>query len=260
MITSEQLEKGRRMMQQLNGGEGAGNVGVTNPVFPDFWEMHQGWLFGEVFTRTGITLRERLMVNLTCLIFHKFNFGIDKCIHWCLNNGITREEILEIIMHVAHYAGWPRGVNAIQIAGDALPPAEKTTGASEKKELSADEWMEKGRQVLQQLWGGEMGIRSNASSGVFPDFWKMHQGHLFGEVFSRTGLPLRERIMVNLTCLFFHKYNSGIKNTMLWALNNGISEEEIEEIVIHIAHYAGWPCGANARRVATEFFEERRKS
>jgi len=182
--------------------------------------------------------------------------------HWCLNNGVTREEILEIVMHVAHYAGWPCGVNAIQIAGDALPPAEKAdTGTSEKKELSADEWMEKGRQVLQQLWGDSRdSSRSNVINDVFPNFWKMHQGHLFGEVFSRPGLPLRERIMVNLTCLFFHKYNTGIKNTMLWALNNGISEEEIEEIVIHIAHYAGWPSGANARRVATEFFEERKKS
>ncbi|MFC1909440.1 carboxymuconolactone decarboxylase family protein, partial [Chloroflexota bacterium] len=118
--------------------------------------------------------------------------------------------------------------------------------------------MEKGRQVSEKLWGE--GTRHKGYSDVFPDFWDMHQAHLYGEVFSRPGLPLRERIMVNLTCLFFHEYDTGIKNTMLWALNNGISEDEIEEIVIHIAHYAGWPCGANARGVAREFFAERKKS
>ncbi|MFC1909665.1 carboxymuconolactone decarboxylase family protein [Chloroflexota bacterium] len=260
MSTAEQLEKGRRMLQQLEGKEDVGSGGAINQVFPDFWEMHQGWLFGEVFTRTGITLRERLVVNLTCLIFHKFNFGIDKCIHWCLTNGISREEILEIVMHTAHYAGWPCGVNAIQVAKDALPPAEKAaTGASEEKELSAAEWMEKGRQVSEKLSGGKINpARSNDLSEVFPDFWKMHRGHLFGEVWSRPGLPFRERIMVNLACVFYHKYEFGIANTIRWALNNDISEEAIEEIVIHVAHYFGWPCGVNVRRTAAAVFEERK--
>ncbi|MFC1909362.1 carboxymuconolactone decarboxylase family protein [Chloroflexota bacterium] len=260
MSTSEQLEKGRRMMQQLEGrvlsDEEDGSGGAINQVFPDFWEMMVGHLFGEVFTRTGITLRERLVVNLTCLIFHKHNPGIARCMHWCLNNGITREEILEIVMHVAHYAGWPCGSNAIHVAGEALPPAEKvSTGASEEKELSSAEWVEKGWQMSQQLRGDSS--RPTILDDVFPDFGKMHRGHLFGEVWSRPGLPFRERIMVNLTCVFFHKYEFGIANTIRWALNNGISKEAIEEIVIHVAHYAGWPCGVNARRVAAEVFAER---
>ncbi|MFC1909666.1 hypothetical protein ACFLXD_07515, partial [Chloroflexota bacterium] len=64
--TAEQLENGRRILRQMEGRELSEQEAATSTspqVFPNFWDMHLGHLFGEVFTRTGITLRERLMVN-----------------------------------------------------------------------------------------------------------------------------------------------------------------------------------------------------
>ena len=46
-------------------------------------------------------------------------------------------------------------------------------------------------------------------------------------------------------------------NCMRWALNNGISKEEILEVALHVAHYGGWPCGINAMEVAKQVFEEK---
>ena len=124
MSTAEQLEKGRRMLQQLSAGHQDSSGGVVGEVSPDFWEMHLWHLFGEVWSRPGLALRERIMVNLTGLIFHKFNFGIANCMRWALNNGISQEEIVEIIIHVAHYGGWPCGVNAMSVAKDVFSEKE----------------------------------------------------------------------------------------------------------------------------------------
>lgn len=41
------------------------------------------------------------------------------------------------------------------------------------------------------------------------------------------------------------------------ALNNGLTPEEIREVITHVTLYAGWPTGSNAARLAAEVFEER---
>ncbi|MFC1908634.1 carboxymuconolactone decarboxylase family protein [Chloroflexota bacterium] len=124
MSNSERWEQGWRVVQQLTAGQSDGKGGIAGQVFPDFWKMHMEHLYGEVYARPGLALRERIMVNLTGLVFQKFDFGIANCMRWALNNGVTREGILEIIMHVAHYGGWPCGVNAIHVAKEVFAEKE----------------------------------------------------------------------------------------------------------------------------------------
>lgn len=263
MKPSNRRENGQRMLQQLAAGHADTDGSSIVPVFPDFWKMHLEHLFGEVWSRPKLALRERIMVNLTGLIFHKFHFGILNCMRWALNNGIKREEILELILHVTYYAGWPCGVNAIEVAKEVLPPLDKkeklAKDVPEEPEPDPEVYVEKGQRILDQLFSQhDPGEREDHEiRQVFPDFWEMMQGHLFGEIWSRPGLALRERIVINLTAQIFHKFNSGIASSMRWAINNGITREEILEIVMHVAHYGGWPCGVNAIEVAKQVFAEK---
>jgi 4-carboxymuconolactone decarboxylase len=261
MTGSEQWKRGEDIHRKLAAGNAPHDDQVINEIFPDFLKMQVEHLFGGVWSRPGLGLKERIMVSLTCLIFHKLNPEMAECMRWGLNNGVSREEILEICMHVAHYAGWPTGVNAIHVAGEILPSPEKKEDAetSGDLELTASEWIDKGIEMLNKLSAGKEKIWGGDLDQVFPDYWKMHLGHLFGEVFSRPGLRLRERIMVNLSGLIFHKFSFGTANCIRWALNNEISREEVLEICMHVAHYAGWPCGVNAIRIAGEVFSERDK-
>lgn len=248
-------EEGLRMLQQLSNGLAETDGSTLAAIFPDFWKMHLEHLFGELWPRTQLPVRERIMVNITGLIFQKFSFGLGNSMRWAMNNGITRDEILEIILQVTHYAGWPVGIMAVEVAGKYLPELDRSKEADKQvEELSNEEWIEKGYETLQTLWNQK---EFPTFEDFFPDFWKMHAGHLFGEVWSRPGLSLRERLIVNLTCLIFHKYNWGMANCMRWALNNGISKEEILEVAMHVAHYGGWPCGINAMEVAKQVFEEK---
>lgn len=124
--------------------------------------------------------------------------------------------------------------------------------------MSDSERLKKGQKVLQQLRGGASATGSaTATEEVFPEFWKMTQEHLFGEVWSRPGLPLRDRSMISMTTLAVLGRMEELKMHMGYALNLGIPKEEILEMLMHIAHYAGWPAAVSALRVAKEVFASR---
>ncbi|NLI27979.1 MAG: carboxymuconolactone decarboxylase family protein [Acetobacter sp.] len=73
-------------------------------------------LFGDVWERPGLTPRERCIVTVSSLISlyrtNELGFHIRKA----LTTGVTQAEIIEIITHLAFYAGWPTASTALTIA------------------------------------------------------------------------------------------------------------------------------------------------
>ncbi len=69
---------------------------------------------------------------------------------------------------------------------------------------------------------------------------------LFGRIWSRPGLSLRERQMITLAVLITVDADRGSMNHLRWAHNVGITETEMREIIIQTMFYAGWPKGAHA--------------
>jgi len=122
--------------------------------------------------------------------------------------------------------------------------------------MSNSDSLKEGKRILQILRGGETKDEFfDSVENLCPDWTRMTQGHLFGEVWSRPGLSLRDRSMITVAMLVIHGRNDlGLKAQMEFALHLGISKEEIFEIIMHATHYGGWPCGANAMRLAVEVF------
>lgn len=78
---------------------------------------------------------------------------------------------------------------------------------------------------------------------IAPKFAELNDDVLFGEVWSREEeLSLRERSIVTVTALMASGIlDSSLKGHLLRAKENGISKEEMSEIITHAAFYAGWP-------------------
>ena len=115
----DQREKGQRMLMQLQGSEAMNEVlSAVKEVFPDFWEMMQEHLYGDIWMRPGLSVRDRILITMAALIALKYTDGIKDQMRYALNNGIPREEILEVIIHMTQYAGYAAGVNAIFAARD----------------------------------------------------------------------------------------------------------------------------------------------
>ncbi len=73
-------------------------------------------LFGEVWERPELGKRDRSLVTISSLISLYRSNELPFHVKRALENGVTREEIVETITHLAFYAGWPAAMTALQIA------------------------------------------------------------------------------------------------------------------------------------------------
>lgn len=80
--------------------------------------------------------------------------------------------------------------------------------------------------------------------------------HLFGDIWTRPGLELRDRSLITCAVLVALGKEAQLKVHLRGLLNQGLSHAAVEEMMIHLAHYAGWPCAVNGIRVAREVFAE----
>jgi 4-carboxymuconolactone decarboxylase len=79
---------------------------------------------------------------------------------------------------------------------------------------------------------------------VYPDIWE------------RPGLSKRDRSLITLAALTALYRPDQLKGHTERALGNGVTREEIGELITHLAFYAGWPSAMSAAKVVKQVFEE----
>lgn len=79
---------------------------------------------------------------------------------------------------------------------------------------------------------------------------------LFGDVWERPGLSKRDRSLITISALISLYRTDQLRGHIARALDNGVTRDEIGEVINHMAFYAGWPTAANAVRVAKEVYDE----
>lgn len=85
--------------------------------------------------------------------------------------------------------------------------------------------------------------------------------HLFAEVWARPGLSIRDRRLVTLTLLMALGLEQHMRLHIGAAMKSGdLSDAEIDELVVHVAHYGGWPGAASASQVVRALRAERDKA
>ncbi len=79
---------------------------------------------------------------------------------------------------------------------------------------------------------------------------------VYGDIWERPGLSKRDRSLITIATLTALYRTNQIRSHMRRALANGVTKDEIGEVLMHMAFYAGWPCAVNAFEVAKEVFYE----
>lgn len=91
-----------------------------------------------------------------------------------------------------------------------------------------------------------------AALGAVPALGEITDQVLFGEVWEREGLGKRERSLVTVACLLSLYRPEQLAFHLGVALQNGVTRRELEEVVTHLAFYAGWPAAATGARLLGE--------
>ena len=77
-------------------------------------------LFGEIWERPGLSKRDRSLITVACLVSLYRTGELPFHLKRALENGVTREELVEAITHLAFYAGWPTAATAVGLARKAF--------------------------------------------------------------------------------------------------------------------------------------------
>jgi len=89
-------------------------------ISPKFAELTDDVLFGDVWERPGLSKRDRSLVTVSALIAMNRPEQLRPHMVRARDNGVTQEELIETITHLAFYAGWPSAVTAIGVAKEVF--------------------------------------------------------------------------------------------------------------------------------------------
>jgi 4-carboxymuconolactone decarboxylase len=93
---------------------------------------------------------------------------------------------------------------------------------------------------------------------VVPRLIELTETLLFPDIWERPGLSKRDRSLITVATLVALYRPEQLKGHTERALANGVTKEEISELVTHLAFYAGWPSAMSAARVIKQVFEEKK--
>ena len=120
---------------------------------------------------------------------------------------------------------------------------------------------DKGLQVRTAVLGEDYVNRSIQGADEFnKPFQELVTEYCWGAVWGREGLPLKTRSMLNLAMISILNRPHELKAHIRGALTNGVSREEIREIFLQVAIYAGVPAAVDSFRIAREVFADMKKS
>ena len=93
---------------------------LMGDVAPKLVELTDNVLFGDVWERPQLSKRDRSLVTVSALIAMNRPDQLRSHLVRARENGLTEDELVEAITHLAFYAGWPNAVTAVAAARDAF--------------------------------------------------------------------------------------------------------------------------------------------
>jgi alkylhydroperoxidase/carboxymuconolactone decarboxylase family protein YurZ len=122
MNDDEALERGREVQAKLWPQVATGATGQfpAARLAPDFYRYVTETAFGMIWTRPGLALRDRSLVTVAQLAALGRTDELRAHLAGARNVGLTREELVEVLMQTAVYAGVPAANDALKVAAEVL--------------------------------------------------------------------------------------------------------------------------------------------
>jgi 4-carboxymuconolactone decarboxylase len=206
------------------------------------------YVMGDLWSRPQLTPRDRSLIVIAVLASMGSVDELAAHVRIGLNHGLTREEIDEIVLQVAAYAGYPPAMAASRVvertfcAVDGVErqperPAAAAKGDAQRRTDATD--------VLRTLTAGRAAVDpADAMAAIVDrlgDVGQLAFDWAFGEVWARTQLARRDRSLVVVAILTWLGNDGELAFHIPAALNHGLSRDEVCEIMVQMCVYAGFP-------------------
>jgi 4-carboxymuconolactone decarboxylase len=120
-MTDSMYEKGLEIRREVLGAEYVDKAVANATDFNEpMQELVTGYCWGEIWAREGLSRKTRSMLNLAMLSALNREHEFKLHVRGAINNGVSREEITEVLLQVAIYCGVPAAISAFRAAGAIL--------------------------------------------------------------------------------------------------------------------------------------------
>ena len=207
---------------------------------------------GEIWSRPGFSRRDRSLIVVTILATLNQLNQLKSHVQGAINHGLTRAEVEEVFIQLAGYAGFPRAIDAMTTARAAMAEMqgvdklEPTPPAVPKDD---DERSAAAKEVMARLSQnqppGGAGVNMGSFTGPAGRF-------AFGELWSRDELSRRDRSLVVCATLTTQDKPTELRFHLQGALNHGATIAELEELMVTVIGYVGFPTAVEGFRALRE--------
>ena len=121
-MSDDLLARGIEVTKKLWGDRAGGQEFPAQKLAPEFFMLVAQFCFGMFWSRPNLALRDRSLCTVAQLAALGRTEELKAHLAGALNLGITREELIEVLMQTACYAGVPAAVTALNAAADVLAP------------------------------------------------------------------------------------------------------------------------------------------
>lgn len=125
-MSQDRFERGMELLNIIDGRAGEQVVERLERICPDMGKRMVEFAFGDIYSRPGLNLRDREIATIAALTaLGTATPQLKVHVHGGLNVGLSREEIQEIMMQMAVYAGFPAALNGLFAAQDVFDERDK---------------------------------------------------------------------------------------------------------------------------------------
>lgn len=122
---NERFQKGWEKLEEISGGEGKKVLESLKDIAPDLGQYIVEFPYGDIYSRPGLDLKSREIATVAALAAMGNAVPQLKVhIHDALNVGCSQQEIIEIMLQMAVYAGFPAALNGVFAAKEAFQERE----------------------------------------------------------------------------------------------------------------------------------------
>jgi 4-carboxymuconolactone decarboxylase len=218
-------------------------------------------VLGNLWSRPQLSRRDRSLVVVSFLATIGSIDELRSHVRGALNHGVTRSEVEEIVLQVAGYAGFPMAMQASRIVDEVFRAQDGVERLPDRAEAVAKDdpvrWRD-ATDVLATLFAGRLSADpATARAGLVEALGgvgEMAFDWAFGELWSRGELSRRDRSLVTVAILAILARAEELAVHVPGALNHGVTREEVEEVMVQLTVYGGFPRAVEGIRAARAAF------
>lgn len=120
-MNQQRYDRGWETLKQVDGEVGERVIASLQDIAPDLGRFVVEFSFGDIISRPGLDLRSREIATVAALVaLGNATPQLKVHIHGMLNVGCTRQEVVEVILQMAVYAGFPAALNGMSVAREVF--------------------------------------------------------------------------------------------------------------------------------------------